>query len=80
MLGARPVDGRAGRGREYDVLGWVLGAGALWLVSAVGVARVLGAVISRADLDDPAATPLRVPAQREHEPVCGCLLDPRAVG
>jgi hypothetical protein len=80
MLGARPGDGRAGSGREYDVVGWVLGGGALWLVSAAGVARILGAVISRADLDDPAVTPVVVPAQRIHEPACDHLPAPRAVG
>lgn len=62
------------------MLGWVLGGAALWMVTAVGVARVLGAVISRADLDDPAvgATPVLVPAPRI--PGDACLLDPRAVG
>lgn len=75
MLCARPGRVAPVRGRENDVMGWVLGAGALWLVSAVGVARVLGAVISRADLDDPAARPLHVPALRDRE----CLLEQRAV-
>lgn len=64
------------------MLGWVLGGAALWTVSAVGVARVLAAVISRADLDDPAvgAPPVPVPAPRDHEAACGCLLYPRAAG
>ena len=64
------------------MVGWVLGGAALWMVSAAGVARVLGAVISRADLDDPAvgAPPVRVPAPRAPDAACGCLLDPRAVG
>ncbi len=50
------------------------------MVSAVGVARVLGAVISRADLDDPAvgARPVLVPVARV--PDDACLLYPRAVG
>ncbi|MDN5934253.1 MAG: hypothetical protein L0I24_24805, partial [Pseudonocardia sp.] len=48
----------------------------------VGVALVLGAVISRADRDDPAvgAPPVFVPGPRAHDVACGCLLDPRAVG
>ncbi len=62
------------------VPGWVLGGAALWMVSAVGVARVLGAVISRADLDDPAvgAMPVFVPAPRVDDDAY--RLDPRAVG
>lgn len=62
------------------MVGWVLGGAALWVVSAVGVARVLGAVISRADLDDPAvgAPPVLVPAPRV--PDDAFRLDPRAVG
>lgn len=76
MLVARPGAGRAGRGRECGVLVWVLGAALLWMAAAVLVAAVLGAVISRADHEDPAVdvARMRVPARPTLTPVCDCPL------
>jgi len=52
------------------VLAWVVGGAALWMVSAFGVATVLGQVIARADRDDPFVTspPVFVPEQRGAAP------------
>ncbi|GAA3235725.1 hypothetical protein GCM10017691_33350 [Pseudonocardia petroleophila] len=56
------------------MLAWVVGGAAVWMVSAVGVAGVLGAVIARADREDPFVDDSRmlVPTQRTASPLCDC--------